>query len=273
MSRIQSQRHQHTLRHQLVALDGHVDSIARQNFLSRFVLGLDSLLKHRIQIRQTQLLLPGQRPQVIVVRGQLRVLRVVQLLVDYCRGQQHYLDSGRLCSLHDRGDVLLVSAPGCSTRPIIASGQRCIIEGHAVLPVPHIVHAAAQRHPLWLLGNHIALQPRQHVVGLVPADASRHGHSLDAIRFQPRHHQAHISHGIAPSAFRNRVAEKSDLLPALDRDLRRGGLDKGESNNSRRSEPQHRTMMRKMFGHRVIDRDLIFDPAHFRAKGSCVGFI
>ena len=88
--------------------------------------------------------------------------------------------------------------------------------------MPHVVHAAAQRHPLRLLAEHVLVEPCEHLVGFVAADASRHGLCLDAVCLEAGNDEADVTRGISPAARGNRVAEEGNLVAAFHGDLRGG---------------------------------------------------
>ncbi len=74
--------------------------------------------------------------------------------------------------------------------------------------------------------QNIAIKARQHIVGLMTADASRNGIHRHTVGGQAGDDQVHIARGIAPTAGGDGVPEKCHFLAGLDEDFSGSSFDK-----------------------------------------------
>ena len=181
-----------------------MDPVAREQVALVVGTGLgDGGLHVGVQVGQPALLLLGQVAQEGVVRGELLVVGVGRILADHGGRQDHHLHAGRLTLLHNFSDVLFVG-----------------LQRDAVGPVPHIVDAAAQGHPVGFLAQDITIQALEHLVGLVTADARRDGTHPKAVGLEASDHQRHIALGL-DAGLGDGVSHEADLLAVLEGDARR----------------------------------------------------
>ena len=64
--------------------------------------------------------------------------------------------------------------------------------------------------------QHVALQPFQHLVGLVPANSRPHHMNFDAVGFQAALHPAHVAGRVPDSTLGNRIAQKRHGIARLE---------------------------------------------------------
>ena len=141
-------------------------------------------------------------------------------LLEHGRSKNHYLAASRVALVEYRGDVLLV-----------------VLERHALVPVlvPDVVDAARKRHHVRLLGKHVAIEPRQHVVGLVAADAGLHRLDVNTLNGERAKDEVDVSVGLLLALLRNRVAKERKRVAVLDdkftKRRRRSHHDRGNCSN------------------------------------------
>ena len=138
--------------------------------------GGNLLLHIGIQIHKRAGFFLGKRAQEIIVCCKFFVVCVFRIFRNHRGCEDVDFDSGSLRLVHDLRDVLFV-----------------VFQRNAAFAVPDIVHTAAQRHDLRIFFDDVAVQPRQHLIGLVSADAGGNLDSLDSVGFQRRHDKVEIA--------------------------------------------------------------------------------
>ena len=85
--------------------------------------------------------------------------------------------------------------------------------------MPHVIHSAAQRHPLRLFRKNVTLDPGEHVVGFVPADSRRDSFRGNTVGGEAVDDEVDVTLWISPSTLRDGVAEEADFLTAFHDDV------------------------------------------------------
>ena len=141
-------------------------------------------------------------------------------LLEHGRRQHDDLAVRRSALVEDLRDVFLV-----------------VLERHTLVPVvvPHVVDAAREGHHLRLAGENVPVEPRQHVVRLVPADAGLHRVDVHPLEGERAQNEVDVSVGASLPLLRNRVAEERKRVAVLydkfSKRRRRGNHDCGNCSN------------------------------------------
>ena len=77
--------------------------------------------------------------------------------------------------------------------------------------VPNVIDAAAQRHPIGLLIDHVFLKTGDHISGIIAEDTGIDLFGLDPVRLKAVYHQTAITYG-RPAKIGYGVAQERDLL-------------------------------------------------------------
>ena len=220
---------------ELVALGRHMHAIARQPMEG---VGLpQGVDERRVEVDEHAPLLPGEAADEVAVGAELLALRAVPG-PGGGRREQDDLDPGLLAALDDRDHV-----------------GRVAVQRQALGAVDDVVHPAADGRPIRALGEDVAVEPGQHVVGLMAADARGERGDVHAVDLQAGDDQADVAMGVAPALRGDAVAEEGDLLLRLEQALGREGRQRGEQQGREEGEGGHGANGLNIMRHRALSNE------------------